>query len=196
MNKYIAELLGTFGLTFAVLLSINGTFPVPTAVIAGLTLGLFVYTLGHISGTHLNPAVTLGLLSVKKIGLQDAGGYIVTQFVGAGLAMYLSSLFITNPAILTVANTGTVGIFEFLGTFFFVFGIASVVFGKAPSAMSGFVIGASLLLGLSFASFGSNGVLNPAVAFGIGSFSLMYVIGPILGSVVAMQVFKFLSKEK
>ncbi|MBI3458703.1 aquaporin [Candidatus Azambacteria bacterium] len=196
MNKYLAELLGTFGLTLVVLLSLNGAFPVATAVLAALTLGLFVYTIGHISGTHINPAVTLGLLSIKKIGLQETLGYIVAQFIGAGLAMVVASQFIVNPVVLTAANTGTVGIFEFIGMFFFAFGIAAVVFGKTPASLSGFVVGGSLLLGLSLASFKSNGVLNPAVAFGIGSFSLMYIIGPIIGSIVAMQVFKLLNGEK
>ena len=196
MNKYIAELLGTFGLTLVVLLSLNGTFPVPTAVMAALTLGLFVYTIGHISGTHINPAVTLGLLSIKKIGLIDASWYIVAQFVGAGLAMFVSALFIGIPTLIIVANTVTVGLFEFIGVFFFAFGIASVVSGKAPASLSGFIVGGSLLLGISLASFKSNGVLNPAVAFGIGSFSLMYVVGPIIGSIVGMQVFKFLNGDK
>ncbi|MBI3458679.1 aquaporin [Candidatus Azambacteria bacterium] len=194
MNKYIAELLGTFGLTLAITLSLNSAFAVSTPVIAALTLGLFVYTIGPISGTHINPAVTPGLLSIKKIGLQDTVGYIISQFVGAGLALYLSNLFITNPLSITVLNTGKVGLFEFIGMFFFTFGIAAVVTGKTPASLSGFIVGASLLLGISFANFGSNGILNPAVAFGIGSFSLMYVIGPILGSIAAMQAFKFLSK--
>ncbi len=197
MNKYIAELFGTFGLTLAVLLSINNSsFTLATPLIAALTLGLFVYTIGHISGAHINPAVTLGVLSIKKISHVDALCYIVMQFIGAGLAFGLSTFFIDNPKLLTVANTPLVAMFEFIGMFFFAFGIAAAVYNRIPSLMSGFVVGGSLLLGLSFANFGSNAVLNPAVAFGIGSVSLMYVIAPILGSIAAMQAYKFLSTEK
>ena len=196
MQKYIAELLGTFGLTLAVLLSINGDFPVPTPVIAALTLGLFVYTIGHISGAHLNPAVTIGLLTVKKISCRDAAWYIVVQFIGAGFAMAFGRFFITNPVLASMANETTVGVFEFVGMFFFAFGIAAVVFGKVSSSLSGLVVGMSLLLGISFASFESSGILNPAVAFGIGSFSIGYIIGPVIGSIIAMCAFRCLSNEK
>ena len=192
MKKYIAEALGTFGLALVVALSLVGKFPVPTPVLAALTLGLFVYSVGHISGTHINPAVTLGLWSIKKINTQHAMGYIVAQFIGAGLAMALLTSTVGMPT-LEVSNSLMVGVAEALGTFFFTFGIASVVYGKAPSILSGMVVGGSLLLGITIAALlGSNGVLNPAVALGIGSFGSMYVLGPIIGSVLGMQLYKYL----
>ena len=192
MKKYIAEALGTFALTLVVALSLAGKFPVTTPVLAGLVLGLFVYTVGNLSGAHLNPAVTIGLWSVKKIKTDEAIFYILSQCIGAGLASLLASQTL-GLAQLSVSNALMVGAAEFVGTFFFAFGIASVVYGKAPSLMSGIVIGGSLLLGISFAAMlGSNGVLNPAVALGIGSFNLMYLLGPICGSVLGMQAYKYL----
>ncbi len=187
MNKkaFLAEFIGTFGLTFAVLVSIhNTTFPVATPMIAAMTLGLFVYTLGPISGTHINPAVTLALFSVRKIGLLTAALYIASQFLGAFAAKALSNFYFMTATNLTVANDFTTGFGEFIGAAFFVFGITSVVLGRAPGYLSGIVIGFSLLLGISLAAPLSNGVLNPAVAFGIGSFSLAYVWGPIAGAIV------------
>ena len=70
-KKYIAEFVGTFALSFVVLSALASTDVLPLAVpvIAGLTLALFVYTIGSISGCHINPAVTLGLLSINKINL-------------------------------------------------------------------------------------------------------------------------------
>ncbi len=193
MKKYIAELLGTFALTLVVGLSLVGSFPISTPLLAALTLGLFVYSLGHLSGTHINPAVTIGAWSLKKISLENALFYIVAQFIGATLALGLIKITVGMP-IVTVADTGLTFLAELLGTFFFTFGIASVVYNKTPSQLAGVVVGGSLLLGITIAALiGSNGVLNPAVAFGIGSYSLLYLFAPIIGSVLGMQAYKYLA---
>ncbi len=190
MKKYVVAALGTGALTLAVGLSLASDFPVATPLMAALTLGLFVYTVGHISGTHVNPAVTIGAWSIGKIDSQTAAFYVAAQAVGAGVAMALMQNFV-EMAELTIAGSATIGLAEFLGAFFFTFGIAAVVYGKTPSGLSGVVVGGSLLLGIAIAAgLGSNGVLNPAVAFGIGSFGLMYIVGPILGAVCGMQLYK------
>ncbi len=195
MKKYIAEALGTFALALVVALSLVGTFPLPTPLLAGLTLGLFVYSIGHISGTHINPAVTIGAWSIKKISTNDAVLYIIAQLIGATLALALVAGTVGMPAV-TVSNSWAVMLAECIGTFFFTFGIASVIYGKTPSQLSGVVVGGSLLLGITFAALlGSNGVLNPAVAFGIGSLSLAYVFAPIVGSVLGMQAYKHLASK-
>lgn len=180
-----AEFFGTFSLTLGVLISIsNPAFPVPTAVIAGLTLGLFVYTIGPISGCHINPAVTIGLASIGKVELPKAAAYIVAQFAGAGAALFAGTFLFPSAAELVVGNSVHIGMSEALGALVFLFGIAAVVLGLVPSVMSGIVIGGSLTLGVSWAAQATNGVLNPAVAFGIGSFSAAYVWGPILGGIL------------
>ena len=192
MKKYLAEALGTGTLTLVVALSLSENFPVSTPVLTGLVLALFVYTIGHISGAHINPAVTIGAWSLKKISNQDALMYIIAQTIGAGIAMFaLSSVM--SPANLSIVASRTVFFAELIGTFFFTFGIAAVIYEKTPSVMSGLIIGGSLLLGITIAAtLGSNGVLNPAVAFGIGSFNLLYLLGPIVGSVLGMQAYKYL----
>lgn len=188
-----AELFGAFSLTAAVLISINNpAFPIPTPVIAGLTLGLFVYTIGPISGCHINPAVTISLALIGKIEIPAAVGYIVAQFVGAGIALGLGATLFPAPQEVIAVNSASVGMAEALGALIFLFGIGSVVIGRVPAAMSGIVIGGSLSLGVHFAAHASNGVLNPAVAFGIGSFSLAYVWGPILGGAVGAILARFL----
>ena len=180
-----AELFGTFGLSLAVLISINSPgFPVGTPVVAGLTLGLFVYTIGPISGCHINPAVTLGLAAIRKVEWQTAVTYIVAQLLGATLAIGIGSIIYSAPQTLAWADTAGAGAAEALGALIFLFGIASVVLGRVPQAMSGIVIGGSLTLGILWAAQTSNGVLNPAVAFSLGSLSLAYVWGPIVGGAV------------
>lgn len=192
VKKYLAEALGTFALTLVVGLSLAMPFPVATPVLAGLTLGLFVYTIGHLSGSHINPAVTIGLWSIKKISSGQAVMYIIFQAAGAFVAGLLVTSF--APAVqITVSGVLAIGVAEALGTFFFTFGIASVVYGKVSDVASGLVIGGSLLLGITVAvTLASNGILNPAVAMGIGSFNVMYLLGPIVGSVAGMHAYKYL----
>lgn len=204
IKKYTVELIGTFALTFVVLLSLlYSLFPVSTPVLAGLCLALFVYSVGHISGTHINPAVTLGALSIGKIKTLDAVYYIVAQIIGALLAMFVSfTLFgITAPVGITAPdpsalNSMPVFFAELIGTFFFTFGIASVVYGNVSSQMSGLVVGGSLLLGIAVsATLGSKGILNPAVALGIGSMNLAYIFGPTVGSILGMQLYKMVDHK-
>ncbi len=194
MKKLLAELLGTFALSLAVGLSLTGALHVATPVIAALTLGLFVYTVGHISGAHLNPAVTIGVWSVRKIGLRDAVSYIIAQLVGAYIALLVVSTIIPDFAI--ASPMGMPAFWgEILGSFFFIFGVAAVVHNKVAPNLSGAVIGFSLFLGISLASALSGGVLNPAVALGTGTFSLPYILGPLVGGVLAMGAFRFLSSS-
>ncbi len=193
MNKYIGEAVGTGVLTMVVALALAGTFAVPVAVLAALTLGLFVYSLGHLSGTHINPAVTIGAWSIGKVSTDDALKYVIAQFIGAGAALLVVGSLVTAATPPLKADLA-IGLAEMIGTALFTFGIASVVYGKTPAVMSGMVVGGSLLLGIAVAALiGSNGVLNPAVALGIGSFNVMYVLGPVLGSVLGMQIYKRLA---
>jgi glycerol uptake facilitator-like aquaporin len=196
MKKYLAEMVGTFVLTFAVALSLTGHTALSTPLMAGLALGLVVYAVGSISGAHINPAITVGLWSLKKIGGKEAVFYIVFQFIGAFIALILKGAF--APAVpLYVSSTWPVFFGEMVGAFFFAFGVAAVATtDKIPAAASGLVVGGSLFLGISFASFLSNGILNPAVALGIGSLSLAYLFGPPIGAILGMQLFAKLSEKK
>ena len=140
MNKYIGEAVGTGVLTMVVALALAGTFPVPVPVLAALTLGLFVYSLGHLSGTHINPAVTIGAWSIGKVSTDDAIKYVVAQFIGGGAALLVvGSLTVT--ATLTMKADLATGLAEMIGAALFTFGIASVVYGKTPAVMSGVVVG-------------------------------------------------------
>ena len=184
-----AEFIGTFFLTLTVMLSLSGNYPIPTPILASLTLLLFVYTIGSISGCHINPAVTFGLLSQKKITGNESIRYIVAQLLGGGTALIVGNLMVlyivaptASPIVATVAET--------IGMFIFTFGIVAVGMKKVPEAMSGVVIGGSLLLGLSIAVLaGSPGVLNPAVAIGANALKLPYIVGPLLGAALGMAAY-------
>lgn len=194
MRKYIAELLGTFALTLVVLLSLSsGSFPVVTPMLAALTLMLFAYSIGPISGAHINPAVTIGLLAIGKTDFKDAFFYIISQFLGAAAAVGLIGLLGMQMPTAGASVDSSVLIAEAFGTFFFTFGIAANAMGRVSDTITGFIAGGSLLMGISIAaSIGSAGILNPAVAFGLQSFSVPYVLGPVLGSVFGMLVYRLI----
>lgn len=196
-KKYIAEFLGTFTLSFVVLAAVVTTTALPLVipVMAALTLGLFVYTIGALSGSHINPAVTIGLLSVKKITTKDAAFYIVAQIFGAAVAVALVKVLgLALPVAVVATFLWPVFMAEALGAFFFAFGIAAVVYNKAPDTFSGVVVGGSLLLGILIASLGgASGILNPAVAFALNSVTIVYVLAPIVGSVLGFQTYRYIA---
>jgi aquaporin Z len=198
-KKYLAEFIGTFTLAFVVLvaLAFTGALPIAVPIIAGLTVGVFVYTIGAISGTHLNPSVTLGLFSIKKISGYDAMNYIIAQLLGASFAIFVAYMLDIASPITPDEPTLAIFVAEMLGAFILNFGIASVVYGRVSDAASGLVIGGSLTLGIMVASLsGANGILNPAVAFTLNSLTLLYIIAPIIGAIGAYQVYRYLVSSK
>jgi len=201
IKKYTAELIGTFGLTLAVMMSIvHNKLGIPTPVVAALTLAMFVFTIGKVSGCHINPGVTLGLFSVGKIKPKDALGYIVAQVIGALLAYFVITTVFSYDGTkeFAKASLGTKGIEiflgELLGMFFFTFGIAAVVFKKTDEAITEiqapFIVGGSLLLGIIVAAAISGGVLNPAVAVGVNKINWAYLLGPVVGSLLGFNIYK------
>jgi glycerol uptake facilitator-like aquaporin len=195
MTKYIAEFIGTAILSLAVLGSVVLTTNIQGSLVAGITLAILAYAIGKISGAHINPAVTLGLFSLKKINKVDTLFYILAQFAGAALALIALRFFSISIPLRSIASAPAF-FAELVGALVFTFGIASVVFNKKESEgnLFPFVIGASLTIGATIAAgLGSYGVLNPAVAFALGTFNLAYLLGPIVGSVFGMWLYAYLS---
>jgi aquaporin Z len=195
MKKYIAELVGTFVLALVVILGVAGRLPIPTAIAAGLAIAVTVYFFGGISGAHVNPAVTIGLFTDRKIGFFQAAGYILAQFLGAALALALARYLIDFQTPLVAVDSMKVFWAEGLGAFLLVFAITMIIHHHDGWTISGALIGMSLVIGVVIAGSVSNGMLNPAVAFAAGTFSLAYVLGPIAGSIVGVHSAKFFFKK-
>lgn len=193
-QKLIAEFIGATTLAFAVLASLQSPAPViATPLVAGLVLMLFVYTIGPISGSHINPAVTIGAWSIKKISSKETLLYVVAQCLGGAAALLLASVFFTDPTFSFASKASSYFLAELIGMTLFTFGIASVIYGKAADAAAGLVIGGSLVLGIFLAvAAGSAGILNPAVGIALGAVSLTHIAGAILGSVLGMHVYRYL----
>jgi len=195
-QKLIAEFFGTATLAFAVLASVSIAPPLLiTPVVAGVVLMLFVYTIGAISGAHINPAVTIGAWAIKKIPSKEAALYIAAQCLGGFAAYVLADNLFATIAISTgfAPESLTNFIGEFIGMTIFAFGIASVIYRKTNDAAAGLVIGGSLLVGIILAiAAGSAGILNPAVGITLGLVSLSNIAGAILGSIVGMHLYRYL----
>lgn len=189
----IAELLGTFILTFIVLSVSKSAIGIPyfVALAVGLTLALMVLTIGSVSGSHINPAVTFGLWSVKRIGTLKGILYIAAQFIGAIFAWKLYTYFIdsTIPSIAGSEFDWRIFVAELVGTLIFTFGIAAAIYQKQEGGIKAATIGGSLTLGVLIATAVSNGVLNPALALGIQSWGVEYFIAPLVGGLIGVNLY-------
>jgi aquaporin Z len=213
IRKTIAEFIGTFALVLAVIASlvlVGQEGLVGTALAQGLMLAIMVSALGHISGGHFNPAVTLGFLVTRRI--QPALGviYMIAQFAGGIAAALLLHWLYPEQAALDSAVTVVTEqadfsawealILEALFTFFLVWVVfATAVDEKgAFSAISGFAIG--LVLAVSVLSIGpiTGSSINPARTFGPAlvenewSDAWIYYVGPFVGGAVAAFLYTVL----
>ncbi len=225
-SAYIAELVGTFLLVLFIALVVSvyarTGISTPEFAVIGLLhaflLMMLIQALGGASGAHFNPAVTIGLASVREIKPVEAVGYIVMQLIGAIAAAALCKLILTelpggpslgNPAVssLLAGKTLLGALCELVGTFALVWAImGAAVNPRGERGWAGFVIGATLGFAvLVFAPLTGAG-LNPARSLGpaiiaghfwggFGRFFVVYVVGPIVGALIAAIGYKLLVLE-
>jgi MIP family channel proteins len=213
LRPLVAEFLGVFLFVFitagAITLNQYRDGIIGLAGIAaaqGVTLAIAVTATMNISGGHLNPAVTLGLFSVGRIGWKQAALYVVAQLLGAALAAFaVKGLYpemagrvaqLGLPRLASDINFTQGVLIEAILTFFLAFAVMGTAVDAAAPKVAGWAIGLTVMMGV-LASGGITGAgMNPARAFGPALASnawlgqLVYWIGPILGAVAAMQVYE------
>ena len=213
LRPLVAEFIGVFMLTFigagAIVLNTYRDGAVGLAGIAlasGLAYAIAVTATMNISGGHINPAITVGLWSTGRIGWKQAGMYVAAQLLGAIVAVLaLRFLFpemagrvaqLGTPRLAT-DTTFTQGVLvEAILTFFLAFAVMATVVDVAAPKVAGWAVGLTAAMGILAGGGITGGALNPARAFGPALVSgawlgqLVYWIGPILGSVAAMQVYE------
>lgn len=206
----VAEFLGTFALIFigagAGALNLGGL--VGVALAHGLVVVGFVYAYGHLSGSHLNPAVTLGFWVAGQIDAAKAVAYAAIQCLGGILgALTLSFVLGENAGTLgaTTLGRGTTWeqglVIEVLLTFFLVNAIFNTAVGGKAGSLAGFAIGATLvaciLMGgpLTGASFNPARTLGPAVATSQFDALWIYLVGPPVGATLAALLYRFVLKD-
>lgn len=201
VSVIVAEFLGTAFLTSTVLAQANSNVIVNkswfVAAIAGLTLATLVLAIGRVSGAHVNPAITIGLWTLRKIETTTAAVYIAAQLLGAAVALRLFQ-YLQGDVLPNIAGSFEWRIFvaEAVGALIFGFGVAAAVTQKLQGLKAAFTIGTSLMLGAVFAAVASNGIINPALSLGLNSWSWTYVAAPILGAVLGMNIYDlFLASE-
>lgn len=206
----VAEFIGTFALIFigAGALAITEANLVGVALAHGLVIVTFAYAYGHISGTHINPAVTLGLLIAGEIQIAAAVGYWIVQFLGGILGAVVLNAVLPEAGDLGVTILGdgvtsTQGlIVEIVLTFFLVNTIFNTAVSGKAGNFAGLAIGLTLVLSilmggpLTRASLNPARTLGPAIVSGNYADIWLYFVGPAIGAVLAALLYIGVLKDK
>ena len=223
-QAYVAEFIGTFALVFfgsasvtifTVVLGLSS----PTssflgiAFAYGLILMIMVYAIGYISGCHINPAITITAVALRKLEVDDGIAYLVAQVLGATLAGWANALILPAgrlvdfgapaPSTAIGQNSAVAVVVEAIITFFLMFSVYAVLYtGKVPAGASGILIGMTLMADVLIAGPLTGAAANPARALGpdivAGSYQTLWVywVGPIIGALIAGFVYQNLLLER
>jgi MIP family channel proteins len=213
---FLAEAIGTFFLCFAGIGAIvatgapvnSGAGLVEIALAHGLALSIAVSIFAGVSGSHFNPAVTLGMLSTGRIEAPRAGLYIIAQLVGATVAAFACNIIYPEAAVAASklgiplpgawVTTPILLLTEFILTFLLMTAIfGTAVDGRAPGMkLGGFAIGLTVAFDILAAGPVTGASMNPARSFGpalvFGYFEWhwCYWVAPIAGAVAAAQLYQ------
>ncbi|MDH2908277.1 MAG: MIP family channel protein [Candidatus Nitrosotalea sp.] len=226
LRAWLAEAIGTYALVFfgplSIILSVayfGSVLTIPSLVVIalahGAAIGLMVYTFGHVSGCHINPAVTISMLVTRRINIKDGIGYIISQLIGAVVAA--ATLKVILPDLGEKVHFGTQGgpsailhnsvasgfAIEAILTFFLVTVIfMTAVHKKAPAGMYGLAIGGMIFLihlvgvPLTGASVNPARTFGPALISGYWDYHWMYWAAPITGAIIAGLIMNYVFVKK
>lgn len=215
-KKYIAEFIGSFVLVLfacgtAAVVGCSSEFGsgyLLTALSFGLVIVAMAYSIGNISGCHINPAVSIAMLISKKMSSKDFIGYVVAQFIGAIAGAAVLMMLVGKDTglganALYQGKIFTSIIVEIILTFVFVLTILGVTSKESNSAVAGIVIGLTLtlvhILGIAFTGTS----VNPARSFGpalfVGGEALssvwVFILAPLVGGALAAFVHQYLNEK-
>jgi aquaporin Z len=193
----VAEFLGTALLTLVVLAVSKSTIGIPyfVAIAAGLAVGVGMLVFGPVSGAQMNPAITIGLWSARRIKTMPAVVYVAAQLLGGVAAYWLFTYFANQHWQNSGHYSGHVLVAEAAGTFVFGLAWAALSYRKADDDGRGAaaLVGVAFTIGIIVASASASGLLNPAVALGLRMWGWgTYVLGPVLGAVIGVNVYSLL----
>ncbi len=218
VKKYVAEFIGTFVLVLvacgtACVTGCIGSGYLTTALAFGLVIVAMAYSIGNVSGCHINPAVSIAMLISKKMSVVDFFGYVVSQCLGALAGAGVLKYIFSDGTDLT-GGLGSNGLFqdsivkslviEILLTFVFVIAILGVTSKVENGTVAGLVIGGSLTLvhligiGLTGTSVNPARSLGPALLAGGDALAnvWVFIVAPLVGGALAAVVYMFLDSKK
>ncbi len=216
MRKYVCEAVGTMVLVLVAcgVAAITGGNIIATSLAFGLVIVAMAYSIGNVSGCHINPAVSLAMLITGKMNLKDFIGYVVSQVIGAIAGAALLGVLLDGFDALGANGFGGYGqlattawiaiLVEVILTFIFVVTILGVTSKKENNQVSGIVIGLTLilvhLLGIAFTGTS----VNPARSFGPallqGGEALsqvwVFILSPLVGAILAGLFHRYILEKK
>ena len=213
MKRYLAELIGTFALVFcgtgAIIIdqqTNGGVTHVGIALTFGMIVMSMIYTFGSISGAHINPAVTIGFVILKKMKSKEVLPYLAAQLTGAVMAsVFLHGLFPQNRDLGVTVPSGTNGqsfFLEIILSFFLMLVIIQVSTGSKEQGMfAGLAVGSVVALEALFAGPVTGASMNPARSLGpaivSGNLSQVwiYILAPLAGVLLAVMISKFVNTK-
>ncbi len=210
IQKSVAEFIGTFAIVFFGCGSLmvierfpNTLSPILVPIVFGLTVAAMIYALGHISGAHFNPAVTLAFTIARHFPKNEIFAYWLAQFLGATTAIAILN-FILPPGAHFGEVLPSVGvipsvIWEIILTFFLMFVIIAVATDtRAEGTMAGIAIGAAVTIGAYVGGPVTGAAMNPARALAPAIFQnqwsdlWIYFVGPCGGAVLAAVTYEWI----
>ncbi len=214
-KKYLAEFIGTFVLVLFACGVAGQTCSGPkegagyliTALAFGLVIVAMAYSIGNVSGCHINPAVSIAMLVRGKMNVKDFCGYVAAQFLGGIAGAGVLQLIVKDPTKLGTnalynGDAMISFVIEAILTCVFVLAILGVTSKQENSSVAGLVIGGALvlvhLLGISFTGTSVNPArsFGPALIAGDLSGIWVFLLAPLAGGVVAALLYGFLDKKE
>ena len=201
----VAEFLGT-GLLTLVVLSVQRSqlgLAYFVAIAAGLAVVTLTYAFSGVSGAHFNPALTFALWTARRIRTPAALVYVVAQLLGAWAAYGLYRYFVnTDVQQVHQAFSGRIMVAEAIGTMVFALAWAAAAYNRFDTARFATVAGVGFIVAIIIASAASVGLANPAVAVGARAWEVFgkggwgnYLLGPVLGAVIGVNLYGLLFAE-
>jgi MIP family channel proteins len=212
VKKCMAEFIGTFALIFfgcgaMIIYELHPSLISPDSIpiIFGLVIAVMIYSVGHISGAHFNPVVSIIFYLNRSLNTKELGAYIAVQIMGAtGASLAHNFFFGSNHSFgMTINRLTTIQglIFEILITIFLILTIMSVSMSKRSSqSITGFSIGGIVAICSFVAGPFTGASMNPARSIGPAVLAsnlngiIIYIIGPIIGAMIGFFLYKIIKE--